>query len=85
MSDTKYMGANEMASYLGVARSTIISMVESGRIPKGTYLRLGKMYRFDFEAVEKHLLNNPEPGEEVAVGTQLDLDIYNTQEGDKDE
>jgi excisionase family DNA binding protein len=61
---TKYVTTRELAQYFGVAPTTVVGMVRSGEIPPGSYLRAGRVFRFDLAKVEQHLLQqSPSPGE----------------------
>ena len=48
----KYVTTAEAASHFNVSPATISMMVKSGDIPTGTYLRLGRVFRFDLARVE---------------------------------
>jgi len=52
----KYVNTSDLADHFGIAKSTVIAMMRSGEIPAGTYVRMGRVFRFDLEAIEKHLL-----------------------------
>jgi excisionase family DNA binding protein len=49
------LNAKQLAERLGVAALTVYRMAEQGRIPS---LPIGRMIRFDFEAVRKHLADS---------------------------
>jgi len=53
----KYVTTAEAASHFNVSPATISMMVKSGDIPTGTYLRLGRVFRFDLARVEAALLD----------------------------
>jgi hypothetical protein len=55
-------------------------MMKSGEIPVGTYMRLGRVFRFDLEKIEEVLLTrqaNPvdvaSPSEELPYQLEMDL------------
>lgn len=60
-----YVTTAEVAQYFGVSNATILTMVRSNAIPAGTYMRLGKVFRFDLHAIEQHLLTQQAPVAEV--------------------
>jgi hypothetical protein len=64
MTDPKYVNTNELANHFGVAKATVLSMMRSGEIPEGTYLRIGRVFRFDLPAIEQHLLTRASVSEE---------------------
>jgi excisionase family DNA binding protein len=49
------LNAKQLAARLGVALLTVYRMAEQGRIPS---VPIGRMLRFDFDAVLKHLGNS---------------------------
>jgi excisionase family DNA binding protein len=73
-----YVPIEELAKYFTVSVSTIRSWVRTGRIPEGTYLKIGTTYRFKISDVEKALVESKryerEVKEEVAASQhQADL------------
>ena len=86
---TKYVTTAELAAHFNVANATIMAMLKSGEIPTGTYMRLGRVFRFDLEKIEQALLtragsvDDPEPpmqGQEV----QYEFDFNDTPEAEDD-
>jgi excisionase family DNA binding protein len=77
MSDSKYVNTTEMAKHFGVAKATILAMMRSGEIPEGTYVRIGRVFRFDLPAIERHLLTTAAVSEEDGASSnapaQLEL------------
>lgn len=71
MTKPKYVNATEVAEYFGVSRASIFNRVTAGDIPPGAYLRIGRAFRFDLEAVEKALRDVSTPTTPV----QLELDL----------
>lgn len=61
---TKYVNTAELATHFGIANATVIAMMRSGEIPSGTYVRLGRVFRFDLKAIEEHLLTNSDLSED---------------------
>jgi len=59
MTDPKYVNTTDLAQHFGVAKATVLSMMRSGEIPAGTYVRIGRVFRFDLPAIEQHLLTRP--------------------------
>lgn len=59
MSDSKYVSTTELAQHFNVSPATIRGMMESGEIPSDTYVRLGRLFRFDLHKVETALLGKP--------------------------
>lgn len=76
-SDTKYVATPEVAKHFGVAASTVATMVKSGQIPPGSYLRIGRVFRFDLEKVEQALLDQTKVSAESG---QLEFDFDNNNE-----
>ena len=73
---SKFKSLSELCEHLGVSIPKLKEMVADGTIPTSTYFQHGRTYRFDVDAVEKALLQNPnvEPA-------QLELDF---DEGEKE-
>lgn len=46
-----YVTLEEMAAYLKVSKSTFRAWLRQGRLPKATYIKFGRAYRFDREKV----------------------------------
>lgn len=60
----------EVADALGVKPTTIQGWVRNGNIPRNTYLKVGKTYRFDLKAVLSALRNEaPKASKESGVTT----------------
>jgi len=57
----------EVANTLGVKPTTVQEWVRNGSIPKHTYLKVGKTYRFDIKAVIKALRAGTEKTEDGGV------------------
>lgn len=51
MEDAGLVRVEEVANILGVKPTTVQEWVRKGDIPKHTYLKVGKTYRFDLKAV----------------------------------
>jgi len=49
--DAGLVKVDDVASTLGVKPTTVQEWVRNGSIPKHTYLKVGKTYRFDLKAV----------------------------------
>ena len=56
MTATKYVTTAELAAHFNVSNATIMGMVKSGEIPAGTFMRLGRVFRYDLEKIEQGLL-----------------------------
>lgn len=66
MSESKYVTTSELAKHFSVSPATIMGMMKSGEIPSNTYLRLGRVFRFDLTKIEAALLktdNNKSPAQ----------------------
>jgi hypothetical protein len=48
-----------------VSNATIMAMMKSGEIPNGTYMRLGRVFRYDLEKIEQALLTRAGLAEDV--------------------
>jgi excisionase family DNA binding protein len=78
---TKYVTTGELAAHFNVANATIMAMLKSGEIPAGTYMRLGRVFRFDLEKIEQALLTRAGSVEEVEdpeapVQYEFDFNAY---------
>lgn len=73
---TKYVDATVVAEYFGVSRASVFNRVTAGTIPPGAYLRIGRVFRFDLDAVEKALR---QASAQVPAPVQLELD-FDTEE-----
>lgn len=51
MEDAGLVKVDEVAATIGVMPTTVQEWVRNGNIPKHTYLKVGKTYRFDLKAV----------------------------------
>jgi len=81
MTDPKYISTAAMANLLGVAPSTIATMVASGEIPLGTYIKAGRVFRFDPVKVEQALLTNTAgSGDDGQLHLDLDNDKHEENE-----
>jgi predicted DNA-binding transcriptional regulator AlpA len=56
MTATKYVTTAELAAHFSVSNATIMAMMKSGEIPAGTYMRLGRVFRYDLDKIEQLLL-----------------------------
>lgn len=61
---TKYVTTAELAAHFSVSSATIMAMMKSGEIPNGTYMRLGRVFRFDLEKIEQTLLTRGDVADE---------------------
>jgi hypothetical protein len=64
---TKYVTTAELAAHFSVSSATIMAMMKSGEIPNGTYMRLGRVFRFDLEKIEQTLLTRGDVASESEV------------------
>ena len=74
----KYATTAELAKHFSVSSATIMAMMRSGEIPTGTYMRLGRVFRFDLERIEQSLLTRVgtvTEGEVPASDAQLEFDF----------
>jgi hypothetical protein len=56
MNTSKYSTTAETAAHFSVSNATIMAMMKTGEIPVGTYARFGRVFRYDIEKIEAHLL-----------------------------
>jgi len=56
MTATKYVTTGDLAAHFSVSNATIMAMLKSGEIPAGTYMRLGRVFRYDLGKIEQALL-----------------------------
>jgi excisionase family DNA binding protein len=54
----KFMDVKEVAEYLRVSPKTVYRMIDKNRIPA---IRVGKLWRFDAEAIDKWLQRKSNP------------------------
>jgi len=66
---TKYVTTSELAAHFNVSSATIMAMMKSGEIPAGTFMRLGRVFRFDLEKIEEALLTRAGTPEEAGTST----------------
>jgi excisionase family DNA binding protein len=89
MSDSKYVNTTEIANHFGVAKATVLAMVRSGEIPEGTYVRTGRVFRFNLTAIENHLLTTAPTAEEDGAPShspeQLELPFEDLRGDEKTE
>jgi len=52
---SKYVPTEELAKHFAVAGQTVRLWIKQGKIPAGTFIKIGNTYRFDIEAVEAAL------------------------------
>ena len=53
--ETRYLGVKEAAKYLGLAESTLYTMVSQQRIP---FAKMGRRTKFDLEKLNKWVLTH---------------------------
>jgi hypothetical protein len=56
MTTSKYSTTSETAAHFSVSNATIMAMMKTGEIPIGTYGRFGRVFRYDIEKIEAHIL-----------------------------
>jgi hypothetical protein len=77
----KYVNTADLADHFGIVNATVRAMMRSGEIPPGTYVRMGRVFRFDLKAIEEHLLTtatlagDDEPSSSDDLPYQLNLDL----------
>jgi len=69
-----FVEIGEVASHFKVSVSTVRAWVRQGQIPPNTYLKLGKTFRFQLDAVAEALLNSS-TGTEPEPETEIDEDL----------
>lgn len=72
--DPKYVATPDVAKHFGIAVSTVSAMVRSGEIPQGSWIKIGRIYRFDLEKIEAELLRRSKAD---ADNGQLEFDFNN--------
>lgn len=82
MSDTGFVPIEALSKHLSVSVPTIRVWVNQGYIPKGTYLKVGKTYRFSIPAVVEALREADNDQMNSVVNQQppfeqLELDLDN--------
>jgi excisionase family DNA binding protein len=82
MTQTKYVTTPELAAHFNIASSTVAAMVRSGEIPSGTYVRIGRVFRFDLDKVEQSLLDR---SGKTLDDKQLELDFDSDDKNDTEE
>jgi predicted DNA-binding transcriptional regulator AlpA len=70
MTATKYVTTAELASHFSVSNATIMAMMKSGEIPAGTYMRLGRVFRYDQDKIENVLLTRGVSGDDAETPAQ---------------
>jgi transcriptional antiterminator len=70
MSATKYVTTAELAAHFNVSNATIMAMMKSGEIPSGTFMRLGRVFRYDLKKIEQALLTRGGPVDDVEDSPQ---------------
>jgi excisionase family DNA binding protein len=58
----KYVSLSEAAETFGVSHSTIRNWLRDGLIPNNTYIKVGKVYRFELARLEAALLDRKKEG-----------------------
>jgi excisionase family DNA binding protein len=86
---TKYVTTAELATHFNVSNATIMAMMKSGEIPAGTFMRLGRVFRFDLEKIEHALLTRGGAVEEAEtpdepVQYEFDFNDAPTEDADED-
>jgi excisionase family DNA binding protein len=76
MTIAHYVSTADVAARFNVSSSTIMGMIRAGELPAGSYLRIGRVYRFDLERIEVELLKRaatkPAPPAEAQLGFDFD-------------
>jgi excisionase family DNA binding protein len=75
MTIAHYVSTADVAARFNVSSSTIMSMIRTGELPVGSYLRIGRVYRFDLERIESELLKRAAVKAEPPVEAQLGFDF----------
>ncbi len=75
MTATKYVTTAELAVHFNVSNATIMAMMKSGEIPNGTYMRLGRVFRYDLEKIEQVLLTRGGPADDAETPVQYEFDF----------
>lgn len=76
MTRPKYVSTAEAADYFGIALSTLSKQIHNGEIPANCYVRFGRVYRLNLEALEAFKLSETsEPAHITGEPVQLELDL----------
>lgn len=78
MNDTGLAPIEDLAKFLRISVSTVRAWVAKGYIPRSTYLKVGKTYRFNLNAVISALrkIDNDQVAEVAKKNPkQLELDL----------
>lgn len=81
MTQPKYVTTPELAAHFNIASSTVAAMVRTGEIPPGTYVRIGRVFRFDLDKVEQSLLDRTSKTLDVK---QLEFDFDEKETTDEE-
>ena len=65
MDDVPYYPIDTVAAKFCVSPTTIRAWVNSGVIPRSSYIKAGKTYRFNLRAVTRALMDGAEPDEKL--------------------
>lgn len=80
-----YVTKKELADHFLVAPTTVEGWVKKGLFPPGTFIKVGRTYRFKLQEVEAHFqsealkLAEPEPEEGAPVQLELPLELPEAQ------
>lgn len=77
-----FVTINDVADHYAVSVSTVRTWVREGKIPKSSYIKLGKTYRFSLSAITAALLI--EASEDNNDSEQLSLDFGEETENSDD-
>jgi excisionase family DNA binding protein len=62
--ETPYVHIHTVADYFQVSVSTVRKWVQSGKIPRGTYINVGEVYRFRLKDIDTALTAAPTKNED---------------------
>ena len=79
-----FVPIGDVAEHFCVSVSTIRAWLRSGRIPEGTYIKLGTTYRFKVSAVTDALMQAdvPDEPEEDQDDPQMEMDFGEGEEAE---
>ena len=76
---SRYINSMELCEHFAISMTKLKGMLSDGTIPADTYIRHGRTYRFNVDAVENALLQHPKA---ETADAQLSFDFG---EGETDE
>lgn len=95
---SEYVSVNEVAKHFNVSTSTVRIWMTSGLIPRASFIRVGRTYRFRLGMIEEFLLNQELPtkddseeveevedAEEAEESPQIEMDFGDDDDADDED